>query len=136
MSAASLTTESFVRYVAAQYDYAVHGGAVGDISLRVTVPKGAIIVNAIVEVLTVPTSGGSATIALKLESAGDIVAATSIASAPWSATGIKLGIPDHATVADQFKTTADRTLTATVATAALTAGKFNVFLMYVVNTAQ
>lgn len=136
MSAASLTNQNALHCVAAQYDFSVHGGAVSDIGLRCWLPKGAIIVNSHLEVLTAPTSGGSAEIALKAEAANDLVTATAIGSAPWSSTGHKLCIPDIATVGDYKKTTADRELTMSITVAALTAGKFNVFVWYVHNTAQ
>ena len=135
MAAAELTNLQAQRCIAAQYDFAIHGGAAGTISLRQKLPSGAIVVNSLIEVLTVPTSGGSATIAVTVQSAGDVVAATAIGSAPWSTTGRKVGVPDFATASDSFKCTADRDITAVVATADLTAGKFNVFLWYVLNTA-
>lgn len=137
MAAASLTNQNALHCVAAQYDYAVHGGAVGDIPLRVSLPKGAIVVNAFAEVLTAPTSTNStATIAIKLESANDIFTAAAVSGAPWSTTGMKQAIPDLATVGDYKKATADREITMSIAVEALTAGKFNVFVLYVHNTAQ
>lgn len=133
MAAASITNLQAKRSVAARYDFAVHGGAVGAVPLRVSLPSGAIVTNAFLRVRTAPTSGGSATISLGIEGAADLVAATAISSAPWSTTGLKLCIPDAATVADQFITTAVREITATIATAALTAGAFDVFVDYYMN---
>lgn len=133
MAASSIVNLEAMRCVAARYDFAVHGGAVGAIGLRVSLPSGAVVVNSELRVRTAPTSGGSATIALGIEGAADIVAATAIGSAPWSTTGLKLGIPDFATVADQFITTAVREITATIGTAALTAGVFDVYIWYVMN---
>lgn len=115
----------------ATYSFAVNGGAVGDITLTQgdTIPLGAIILGGVLEVTTAPTSGGAATIAIKVEGAGDIVAAAAIGGAPWSTTGRKSVIPVF-TGATSVKTTAARSIVATVATAALTAGIFNVHLVY------
>lgn len=107
------------------YDYAVHGGAVGDISLDLVLPSGAIVYDGIVDVLTAPLSGGSATVALKIQSSADLLGATAKASF----TGM-LDLVPAGTAATALKLTADRTLKVTVATAALTAGKFNVYIKY------
>lgn len=150
MSAASLTDTRAGRWLAAQYDFSVHGGAVGDIGLRVRVPAGAIVVNSFAKVLTAPT-GASATIGVKLEGAGDIFAVAAINGAPWSSTGLKLGLArytpaidlgsgdgtdeviDDSAAAAFVTTTVERELKLSVGTAALTAGKINIFLEYVVN---
>lgn len=121
-----------VQVVRARYDFAEDGGAVGDIDLTgsAVIPKGAYIVGGWLEVDTVPTSGGAATVAVKVEGAGDIVAAAAISGAPWSSTGRKDVVPDS-TGSTVVKTTAARKVQATVATAALTAGVFDVVLLYV-----
>jgi hypothetical protein len=117
--------------VLAYYDFAVDGGAVGDIVLRSesAIPSGAVIVDTLILTDTVLTSSGSATVALKANSAADLVAATAISSSPWSAAGAVRGTLNatHAPVV----TTAKRSITATVATAALTAGKFRAVVWYV-----
>lgn len=105
------------------YDFDVHGGAVGDVELELTLPDNAIVYGGFVDVITAPTSGGAATVALKIEGAGDLIAATAIASF----TG-QLNIVPAYTGTTSVKTTAERILTVTVATADLTAGKFNIFL--------
>lgn len=133
MASASITNQNALHCVAAQYDFAVHGGAVGDIGLRIRVPKASIIVNVIARIHTAPTSGGSATIAVKAESAGDLFAQGAIGSAPWSSTGNKLGVPDIATVGNYAVTTAEREITMTIGTAALTAGKIDFYVMYLNN---
>lgn len=118
------------KWASAQYDFAVDGGAVGDIALRgATVPSGAIVVDALIKVDTVLTSAGAATVAIKLQSAADINAADAFDGAPWSTTGAKRG--DFTATSAPVLTTAQRTLTATVGTAALTAGKFSVMVAYV-----
>lgn len=118
------------RIARAHYDFAVDGGAVGDIALRGDkIPSGAIITDVLINVETVLTSGGAATVALKSEGAADLNAAAAISGAPWSAAGAKRG--DLTATSAPVKTTAERTITATVATAALTAGKFSVLVSYV-----
>jgi hypothetical protein len=119
-----------VQTARAHYDFAVDGGAVGDIALRgEQIPSGAIITDVLINVETVLTSGGAATVALKAESAADLNIADAISGAPWSTAGAKRGDLDADTA--PVKTTADRTITATVATAALTAGKFSVLVTFV-----
>jgi hypothetical protein len=111
------------------YDFSIDGGAVGDIALRGdSIPSGAIITDVLIHVDTALTSGGAATVALKAESAADLNAADAISGAPWSSTGAKRGDLDADTA--PVKTTASRTPTATVGTAALTAGKFSVYVSY------
>jgi hypothetical protein len=116
-----------------RYDFAVDGGAVGDIDLTSSaqIPAGAYITHGFVEVDTAVTSGGAATVAVKVEGAADIVAAAAVSGAPWSTTGRKSVVP-AATGTTSVKTTAARKIQATVATADLTAGAFDVVLFYVV----
>jgi hypothetical protein len=123
---------SNVQVVRARYDFAVDGGAVGDIDLTksAVIPAGAVVLGGFVEVDTVPTSGGAATLAVKVEGAGDIVAAAAISGAPWSTTGRKNVVPAF-TGATSVKATAARKVQATVAVAALTAGVIDVVLFYV-----
>lgn len=127
------------RSVRCTYDFTNVGGAISAINLKssttdallkpatnCTLPKGAIVWEAFVDTVTTPTSGGSATIALSTgQTAADLLAATAIASY----TGILAAIP-VGTAAAAIKLTADRVPTATVATAALTAGKFYVIINY------
>lgn len=118
----------------ASYNFAVQGGAIGAIQLLgedgkpVVIPNKAIVTKALVDVITAFTSGGSATVALGLNTTTDIKAATAIASY----TGITACIPVE-TAATCVKMTADRTATMTVATAALTAGRVMVFIEYVMS---
>ena len=105
------------------YDFSIHGGAVGTITLPLEIPDNAVITECMVDVITDPTSGGSATIALGLNTTTDLLAATAIASV----TGIVVAKEQAAA----FKLTAARQLQVTIATAALTAGKFAVALKWV-----
>jgi hypothetical protein len=114
----------------AEYDFAKDGGAVGDIVLRgANIPKGAIITNTTIHVITVVTSGGAATIALKVQSAADALAATGKAS--FTEDALIAGIQDGA-AANMLRLTANRQPYATVGTAALTAGKFVAAFEYII----
>ncbi len=121
-----------LRTMVATYDFSVQGGAIGSVNLKdlngvdAKLPESAIIWHSLIDVITAPTSGGSATIAFSAQSAGDIKAAL----AYGSYSGIVAGIPTGS-AANAIKLTADRTLSATIATAALTAGKINVIIQYV-----
>lgn len=124
-----------VNVVKALYSFAIQGGAVGSVNLvdsvtglAVKLPSGAIITKSWIDVLTTPTSGGSATIALTANSAGDILAALAMDSLTGIYAGVSTGV-----AANMKKMTAERTLLATIAVAALTAGKFNVFVEYVLS---
>jgi hypothetical protein len=140
-----------VRVFKGTYDFSLQGGAIGTISLLdamqtyplsqptllgnsrtfpvLYLPPGFIVLNALIDVITAPTSGGSPTIAISTGvNAGDIKAAT----AYGSYTGLVAGIPVNtaATAVKVPLTTAQPGSIATIAiaTAALTAGKFNVHL--------
>ena len=121
------TWAAVTRWAKAEYDFAVDGGDVGDISLGVTIPDNAIIVGGFIEGITSVTSGGSATVAVKLQSAADVAGATGKATLTGTAV-----VPCSAVLSTPFKLTAQRTVTITVATAAITAGKFNVWIEYFV----
>lgn len=112
------------------YDFDEDGGEVGDITLRGdSIPSGAIIVDALVQVDTALTSAGSATVAVKVEGAADINDADAISGAPWSTTGAKRA--DFGATTAPITTTEARDIVATVATAALTAGAFTVLVSYI-----
>lgn len=117
----------------AEYDFDVDGGATSTITLRAapgdnqgnTLPAGAVITGGYIDVLTAVASA-TGTVALTAESAADVLAATGQA-------GLTLGrkdiIPD-ASGSTAVKTTVVRSVTMTIATAALTAGKFRLVLFY------
>lgn len=114
----------------AEYDFAVDGGAIGTITLRGVgfgggFPNGAVLVNGYIDVVTVPTSGGAATVAVGSEATGDVQAAAAVTGAPWSTTGRK-----QIAFSGAKMTTGARALTATIAAATLTAGKFTVVVFY------
>lgn len=121
--------------------------------LGVYIPDNAVITRVLVDVVTTFTDGDTdaATIALHVQSANDIVAAIAISDASnvWDAgiRGSKIGYPNFGAdaahdsalevaalfAASMLKTTAVREITATVATAALTAGKANIYVEYYVS---
>ena len=118
--------------VKARYDFSVHGGAVSTINLddengnNVVIPSGAIIWSGVIDILTAMASaGGTGTIALNSEGAGDLKAAVDADTLSGRAAIIPVG-----TAASCIKLTADRTLTVSIATEALTAGKFDLYVFY------
>ena len=117
--------------VRGKYDFAVDGGAVSTIAITsgLPIPSGSVIVGGYIDVTTQLTSGGSATIACQVEAANDIIAAVAVAS--WTAGRFNI-LPSEAsgslTASTYRKTTADRNISIVIATAALTAGVFNVVL--------
>lgn len=116
----------------AEYDFAVDGGAIGTIVLRSAdssggaVPTGSVVMGGYIDVLT-GVASATGTVAVQIESAGDLLAAVSPTAA--LTTGRKSIVP-AATGATAIKTTAARSLTMVIATAALTAGKLRVVVFY------
>jgi hypothetical protein len=124
-----------LKTVQAEYDFAVDGGATGTLTLRSvpgpadskgnTVPAGAVVVSGYIDVTTACLSG-TGTITLQLEGAGDLSGALAQA-------GLTVGnksITPAGTGATAVKTTAVRSIVAVIGTAAFTAGKFRVVLLY------
>jgi hypothetical protein len=119
-----------VRVARGNYDFAVQGGAVSSITLTGdSIPSGAILLDSVINVETVLTSGGSATVAINTEAAGDIQTAAAYSGTPWSTATAKRGTLTATSA--PVKTTAARNIVATIATAALTAGKFQVLIRYI-----
>lgn len=127
------------------YDFAVDGGAVGNITLRGgTLPAGAIVIASCTDQTVAFTSGGSAQLAVAVESAGDLQTAllysdiTGVAclSDGMNATGSGVlavaGGQDLYGLTTTIKTTAARSLVMAVSVAALTAGKFDLYITYMV----
>lgn len=117
------------------YDFSVLGGAIGTVKLLdqagviIPIPNKAIITDVYIDVVTGMTStGGTGTIAIGLNSTGDLLAAVDADTLSNIVAGIPIG-----TAATMVKATADRYLTATIATATLTAGKIEVFAEYVLS---
>lgn len=122
------------------YDFAVLGGATGSVGLlddqgnAAVLPKGALISNVQAFVVTAPLSTGSATVALKLLTAADLLSAVAIASLSInkSFTGVPLAGAASATSTFVGPVTAvtGTQVSATIATAPLSAGKIMVHLEY------
>lgn len=123
----------------AVYDFAVDGGAISAIPLRGdTIPDNAVIMGGFVDVITTCTTAGAdaGTMALHVNAANDIVNAVAVNAANpgqydagQRAIIPKINTPESTSV----KTTAARSITATIAGQAFTAGKFHVFLFYVLS---
>lgn len=125
-------TGRVVRVAKAKYDFAVQGGAVGtgnlvgEDGLTVVIPSGAVIVDCLIDVITPATTSAAGTIALTAQSAGDIKAALAAASYTGRVACIPVG-----SAATSIKLTADRTLAYAIATGAITAGKFWIYVQYI-----
>jgi hypothetical protein len=115
------------------YDFATDGGAQSTITLRSNdgaIPSGAIVKGGVLSVSTALDSGGSATAALQVNAANDIVNAAAFDGAPWSTTGNKDIIPDN-TGSTAITLTADRSPAIVIGAAALTDGAFTLTLEYI-----
>lgn len=131
----SLINRSKTSYVGT-YNFASQGGAVSSINfldedgLPVILPSGFIVQRVLVDVVAAVTSAGSATVAIKSKSAGDLLTATAKASLTLAA--LLDGNPVD-TAATSVKMTADTNVVAVIAVAALTAGKINVHIQGVLS---
>lgn len=120
---------TFKGLVRVDYDFAIHGGAVGAIPLGVTLPNKAVVTRGFGDIVTAFTStAGTGTIALGLNTTTDLLAAV---DADTLAAEFEL-IPTG-TAANMKKATADREITLTVATNAILSGKAVFFLEYVIS---
>lgn len=113
-----------------KYDFAVDAGAQGAITLfpAAAIPDESLILGVYINVTTALTGAG-ASVALHINGADDIEAATAISGAPWSATGWKAA-SDLPWGGAPVQLTADRNVTATITAVDLTAGVFEVLIAY------
>lgn len=115
------------------YSFAVLGGTQGTIVLSSAdgpIPTGSVIVSGYIDITTPPDSAAhTATVAVTVEGANDIVSAIIVTNAQWVAAGRKSMIP-AGTGVTAVKTTAGRSPSIVVATQDLTAGVFDVVLLY------
>jgi hypothetical protein len=95
-------------------------------------PEDAIICGGFVDVNDAFTSSGSATMAVHVASADDIVEEAAVSGAPWSTSGRKAIVPKANTPESTSIKTDDDEITVTVGTAALTGGKLHGYLYYIV----
>lgn len=100
--------------------------------LGVYIPAKAIITKVVMQIVTGFTSAGStATIALSMETAADMFAALAVSDTKLSTGPYTAGIQDGTTT-HFVQATVQREITATVAVQALTAGKMNIFIDYMI----
>lgn len=110
------------------YDFAVDGGAASTITLRSDqgpIPDGSLILSGVLDIET-SCASATGTMALNSEGAADLLAATAQAGL----TAGRKSIVPVGTGATAVKTTAPRNPAVTIATAAFTAGKFTLVLLY------
>lgn len=115
-----------------EYDFAVDGGAISTIALRSDdgpLPAGSYISQAVLDVLTLFTTGTGATAAITIEAANDVVSATIVSGAPYSTTGLKSTVL-VGTGATMIKTTVARSPSIVIAVGTITAGKCRLVLEY------
>lgn len=117
----------------ATYNFATNGGAVGTHSLLVQIPKNAVIVRSYAYSITKPTTSASGTLAFTCENAGDLVAATAAASYAAAGASIDGASTGAASVFKYIDTAGPCTISAVIATGALTAGEVTVFSEYVLH---
>lgn len=137
-------TLNYKRFV---YDFTVLGGAISTITLldeqgaTAQLPLASVIMSVMVDVITTPTSAGSATVSLGCNSTTDLLAATAKASITGllacvpvmtAATAVKVvaGSGTAGNLQRRNFSTVTQLITASVAVAALTAGKFYVHTVF------
>lgn len=94
--------------------------------LSVTIPDNAIVIGGHADVIEAVTSTGGATVAIGLVSANDLLTAMA-----KSALTLAAQLPMAAVIAAPIKLTAEKPVTVTVGTAALTAGKINGYIIWI-----
>ena len=103
----------------------------GDITLRgPAIPSNALIMGGIIDVENAVISGGAATIALRIEGANDIYAAAVVTG--FTANTQLATVPVFTAATTKRVTATAKKVVASVAVAALTAGKFTVNLFGIV----
>lgn len=117
------------------WDFAVDGGAVGDIDLNGAtnmLPDNAIITKVYSDTITTVTDGGTSTgtIKLKLPVDGDLTNTITVGGAGAAAGSLVNGIPDW-DAANYVKTSAARGFQVEVGVVPITAGKIKYFIHYV-----
>lgn len=118
-----LSDSRVIQAIHLDYDFAVHGGAVGDIDLGGVIPEDAVIVLKTIDVHTAFASGGAATIELKRGS--DVIMA---ATAFDDASLVGLNTSFHITGPE---ISVEGGVTMSIAGAALTAGAAKIHLCWV-----
>lgn len=119
------------KYVKATYDFAVNTGATATYNIG-TVPAGSIVdtENAIILTKTALTSGGAAQVGIGLGADTDFIDSfRNYTAAPYNAVNATMKA-NNTTVARSFFAASDTNITLTISTAALTAGKVEVYVPY------
>lgn len=121
----------------ATYDFDVDGGAISNIDIGGEIPVNAIITRAYLQVSETLTSAtDAAVVGIRVNGASPVAIVTGIAindvSNPWDA-GLQEGIQDG-TMANADAVAETGQIQVTIATEAVTAGKFVAFLEYVVGS--
>ena len=98
---------------------------VGAHPMAVSIPDNAIVISGHVDVIAAVTSDGSATVAIHLANDNDLLTATAKASLTLAAQ-----VPMAAVKTAPIKLSAEKAVTVTVGTAALTAGKFDGYIVW------
>jgi hypothetical protein len=131
----SRVVKAVSRVAILRYSFAVSGGNIGTISLKSelgqawTLPKNAVITGCVIDVISAPTSSGSATIALSTgQAALDLKTSTAYASYTGLVACIPVGV-----AANDIKITSNVSPTLNIAVASLTGGKFNVLVQYTIS---
>lgn len=104
--------------------------SVGAHAAPFVIPAGCIIVGGVMNVVVGFTGEEGAALGVGIVSAGDVVDSAAVSGAPWSTTGLKAILIKNNTPESGIKLAADKAITLTVGTAALTAGKCVVYLDY------
>lgn len=122
----------------AKYSYAVQGGSTAaDVSLLrnlsdpksyAKLPAKAVVTHVWLEEISDLTGTGGH-IAVYANNAADLVPVTAISGIA----SVRAGIPMGQSVATYLKLQSEKTIKATISNAALTAGKFNVYIQYVIS---
>lgn len=128
------TVSNKVQLLKCRFDISVLGGTTGTAKVlkavdgsKCMLPSKAVVINGMIDVITAPVAPLPATISVGtgLEVTNDLVSGTSVSSF----TGRQNLIPVH-TAVTAIKLPADRTPVVKINTAAITVGKFNVFIEY------
>ena len=118
------------RVLKATYDFAVDNGNVGNKNLSVSIPDNAIVIGGHVDVETTCTSDGSATIGIGLQGAyTQFRDAAAFSGFTEAASGLILD--NNAPPNGGLKLQAATAVGVVIGTAALTAGKFHIYVYYV-----
>lgn len=118
-----------LKSVKVEFDASTDAKTVGTHGMGITIPDNAIVLYVVQDVLTdLASAGSTGTFRLNLPTDGNLAAAI---TADGSNAGVTDGTPAW-TAATAVKTTAAREVSYTIATEALTAGKLQALIVYVV----